>query len=203
NTNQYLQMRKAAFRMDSVVPTASNAIDLIEWDQNAQTDWQKLLIGSTGNVFSGQASVSGGDEQSNFIISANYRRETSVMLGALPYQNGVPHLGIDHTAKNKNFGVSRSVIYNLDENQNVATDLTMYIDLPPNMPKFNDDGSLYCYATGDNPLGHINRKYKSATHTFLGNATAKYTLVKGLDVRTNFGFTDITRDQRLILAENS
>lgn len=203
NTSQYLQMRKDAFRLDTVVPTSSNATDLIDWDQNAYTDWQKLLIGSTGHVFSGQASVSGGDAQSNFMISANYRRETSVMLGNLPYQKGGAHLGINHTSKNKKFGVSGSVIYNLDENQNVATDLTMYIDLPPNMPKYNDDGSLYYYSTGDNPLGHINRKYKSSTHTFLGNATAKYTLVKGLDVRTNFGFTDLKMDQLLTLPENS
>ena len=203
NTSQYVQMRKDAFRLDSVEATESNAPDLFLWDQKAQTDWQKLLIGSTGNVFSGQASVSGGDEQSNFIISANYRKETSVMLGNLPYQKGGAHLGINHTSKNKKFGVSGSVIYNLDENQNVATDLTMYIDLPPNMPQYNDDGSLYYYSTGDNPLAHINRKYKSSTHTFLGNATAKYTLTKGLDVRTNFGFTDMKMDQLLTLPENS
>lgn len=203
NTSQYLQMRKDAFRLDSVAPTSSNAPDLTDWDQNAYTDWQKLLIGGTGNVFSSQASVSGGDDQSNFIISANYRKETSVMLGNLPYQKGGAHLGINHTSKNKKFAVSGSVIYNLDDNQNIATDLTMYINLPPNMPQYNDDGSVYYYTTGENPLAYVNRKYKSQTHTFLGNATAKYTLMKGLDVRTNFGFTDINMDQILTLPENS
>lgn len=202
NTNQYLQMRKDAFRLDSVEPTESNAPDLKVWDQNAYTDWQKLLIGGTGNIFSSQASVSGGDEQSNFIISGNYRRETSVMLGNLPYQKGGAHLGVNHTSKNKKFAVSGSVIYSLDDNQNIASDLTMYIDLPPNMPRYNDDGSVYYYLTGDNPLAYINRKYKSATHTFLGNATARYTLFKGLDVRTNFGFTDINMDQVLTYPEN-
>ncbi|MEO7315731.1 MAG: SusC/RagA family TonB-linked outer membrane protein, partial [Ginsengibacter sp.] len=202
NTSQYLQMRKDAFKLDSVAPTASNAPDLLEWGQNAYTDWQDLLIGGTGNIFSGQVSVSGGDEQSNFIISTNYRKETSVMLGNLPYQKGGAHLGINHSSKNKKFAVSGSVIYNLDENQNVATDLTMYIDLPPNMPRYNDDGSLYYYSTGDNPLGFINRKYKSNTQTFLGNATAKYTLINGLDVKTNFGFTDMKMDQILTFPKN-
>jgi TonB-linked SusC/RagA family outer membrane protein len=203
NTSQYLQMRKDAFRLDSVTPTDANAPDLITWDQNAYTDWQKLLIGGTGNVFSSQASVSGGDDQSNYIISANYRRETSVMLGNLPYQKGGAHLGINHTSKNKKFAVSGSVIYSLDDNENIATDLTMYIDLPPNMPRYNDDGSVYYFESGNNPLAYINRRYKSNTHTFLGNATAKYTLFKGLDVRTNFGFTDINMDQVLTLPENS
>ncbi len=203
NTNQYLQMRKDAFRLDSVTATAGNAPDLFDWDQNAYTDWQDLLIGSTGNVFSSQASVSGGDDLTNFIISANYRKETSIMLGNLPYQKGGAHLGINHSSKNKKFGVSGSVIYNLDENQNIATDLTAYIDLPPNMPLYNPDGSIYYYSTGENPLAYINRKYKSSTQTFLGNATVKYTLLKGLDVRTNFGFTDIKMDQLLTLPENS
>ncbi|MEO9020776.1 MAG: SusC/RagA family TonB-linked outer membrane protein [Ginsengibacter sp.] len=203
NTAQYLQMRKDAFKFDSVAPTESNAPDLFDWDQNAYTDWQKLLIGGTGNVFSSQASVSGGDDQSNFIISANYRRETSVMLGNLPYQKGGAHLGVNHTSKNKKFAVSGSVIYNLDDNQNIATDLTMYINLPPNMPRYNDDGSVYYYSTGDNPLAYINRRYESSTHTFLGNATARYTLLKGLDVKTNFGYTDINMDQTLTLPENS
>ncbi|MEP7081172.1 MAG: SusC/RagA family TonB-linked outer membrane protein, partial [Ginsengibacter sp.] len=202
NTSQYLQMRNDAFRLDSVVATSANAPDLKTWDQNAYTDWQDLLIGGTGNIFSTQASVSGGDEQTKFILSANYRKETSVMLGNSPYQKGGAHLGINHTSKNKKFAVNGSVIYSLDDNQNIATDLTMYINLPPNMPKYNPDGSVYYYLTGDNPLAYINRYYKSNTYTFLGNATAKYTLLNGLDVRTNFGFTDIKMNQILTLPQN-
>lgn len=203
NTQQYLQMREAAFRLDSVVVTEANAPDLKVWDQSAYTDWQKLFIGGTGHVFAGQASVSGGDEFSNFIISANYRRETSVMMGNLPYQKGGAHLGINHTSKNRKFTVSGSAIYSLDENQNIATDLTMYINLPPNMPRYNDDGSIYFFGTSENPLSYLNRKYKSNTATFLGNATAKYNLFKGFDVKTNFGFTDIKMDQLLTLPQNS
>ncbi len=202
NTQQYLQMRKDAFRLDSVTATASNAPDLLEWDQNAYTDWQDLLIGGTGHVFSSQASVSGGNDLTRFIISGNYRRETSVMIGNLPYQKGGAHLGINHSSKNKKFSVSGSVIYSLDDNKNIATDLSQYINLAPNMPKYNDDGSVYFYTTSDNPLAYLNRKYTTNTNTFLGNASAKYTLLKGLDLKTNFGFTDVRMNQLLTLPEN-
>lgn len=203
NTSQYLQMRKDAFRLDSVTATETNAPDLVVWDQNAYTDWQKLLIGNTGHIFSGQASVSGGNEQSNYILSANYRRETNVMLGSLPYQKGGAHLGLNHTSKNKRFSINSSMIYTLDNNQNIASDLTMYINLPPNMPRYNDDGSVYFFSTGENPLAYLNRKYESKTNTFLANGTAKYTLVKGLDLKTNFGFTNIVMNQLLTLPKNS
>lgn len=203
NTAQYLQMRKDAFRLDTVEATEANAPDLKLWDQNDYTDWQKLLIGGTGHVFAAQAGVSGGNDQSNFILSANYRRETSVMYGNLPYQKGGAHLGVNHRSKNNKFGLTGSVIYSLDDNQNIATDLTMYINLPPNMPRYNDDGTLYFLGTGENPLSYVNRRYESKSFTFLGNATARYNLTTGLDVKANFGFTDIRMDQVLTLPENS
>lgn len=203
NTPQYLQMRKDAFRLDSVEITEDNAPDLKLWDQNAYTNWQDLLIGGTGNLFSSQASVSGGSEQTKYILSANYRRETSVMLGNLSYQKGGVHLGINHNSKNNRFNINGSIIYSLDDNDNIATDLTRYIDLSPNMPKYNDDGSLYFYSTGQNPLSYINREYNTSTHTLLANTTVKYTLLKGLDLKTNVGFTDITMDQLMTLPENS
>ena len=86
NTQQYLQLRKDAFRFDSATPTVNNAPDLLTWDQNGYTNWQDLLIGNTGKITSSQVSFSGGTSQTKFLISTNYRRETSVLIGNMAFQ---------------------------------------------------------------------------------------------------------------------
>ena len=201
NTAEYLQLRKDAFRFDSIAPTASNAPDLLEWDQNAYTDWQDLLIGGTAKLTSAQASFSGGTAQTKFLISANYRKETSVLIGNLDYQKGGALLSITHNSKNNKFGLSSTVNYNTDNNNTIPTDLTQYITMSPNHPKYNDDGSIFFYTTGENPLAYLKRTYNTKTNSLIGNTTIHYTIAKGLDLKSNFGYTNINMEQLLTLPE--
>lgn len=189
NTAEYLQLRKDAFRFDSATATADNAPDLMVWDQNAYTDWQDLLIGNTGKITSAQASFSGGTSQTHFLISANYRKETSVLLGNLAFQKGGALLSISHNSKNNKFGLTATVNYNTDDNNSIPTDITQYINLPPNYPKYNPDGSLYWFGNQQNPLGYLNRTYDTRTNNLIGNSTIHYELLKGLDLKSNFGYT--------------
>ena len=201
NTAQYLQLRKDAFRFDSVAPTAANAPDLVEWDQNAYTDWQDLLIGGTAKLTAAQASFSGGTAQTKFLISANYRKETSVLIGNLDYQKGGALLSITHNSKNNKFGLSSTVNYNTDNNNTIPTDLTQYINLSPNHPTYNDDGSIFFYLTGENPLAYLERTYNTKTNNLIGNTTVHYTIAKGLDLKSNFGYTNTSMKQLLTLPE--
>ena len=201
NTAEYLQLRKDAFRFDSVAATASNAPDLVEWDQNAYTDWQDLLIGGTAQLTSAQASFSGGTAQTRFLISANYRKETSVLIGNLDYQKGGALLSITHNSKNNKFGLSTTVNYNTDNNNTIPTDLTQYINISPNHPKYNDDGSIFFYLTGENPLAYLERTYNTKTNSLIGNTTVHYTIAKGLDLKSNFGYTNTAMKQLLTLPE--
>lgn len=199
NTQQYLQLRKDAFLFDNTTPTLSNAPDLLTWDQNGYTDWQDLLIGNTAKLTSAQASYSGGNSQTRFLVSSNYRRETTVLPGDQTYKRGGALLTIAHNSTNNKFSLTATANYNADVNNTIATDITRYINLAPNYPQYNPDGSLYWYGSVQNPLGYLERTYDTRTNNLIGNGTIRYTLLKGLDIKSNFGYTQTNLEQILTL----
>ncbi len=75
NTSEYLAMRKEAFANDNLTPTVDNAPDLTEWSQTEYNDWQKRLIGNTANQSEAQLSVSGGTQQTHYMLSGTGGRK--------------------------------------------------------------------------------------------------------------------------------
>ena len=199
NTQQYLQMRKDAFELDAVAPTATTAPDLLTWDQNAYTDWQDLLIGNTAKLTEAQVSFSGGNAQTRFLLSGTYRNEGTVLLGDFKYKKGGVHLNADHSSKNGKFGVNSSFNVTMDDNNSVPTDVSQYIYLAPNMPTHNPDGSLYWFGSVQNPLAYLNRTYETNTNNLIGNTALRYTLIPGLNIKANLGYTQTTMKQVLTL----
>ncbi len=74
NTTQYLAMRHEAFRNDGIVPDPSTtyAPDLFIWDTTRYTNWQKELMGGTANITDAQLSISGGNENTQFLLGGNF-----------------------------------------------------------------------------------------------------------------------------------
>src|SRR6202012_5407978 len=60
NTQQYLEMRQEAFRNDGIAPTVGNDFDLLTWDTNRYTDWQKFFWGNIGKSTDLESNLSGG-----------------------------------------------------------------------------------------------------------------------------------------------
>ncbi|SMO56486.1 SusC/RagA family TonB-linked outer membrane protein [Solitalea koreensis] len=71
NTQQYVAMRKEAFRNDGVDPAnpSVNAYDLMKWDTTRYTDWTKFLYNKVARSTDGQVRLSGGSEQTQFALS--------------------------------------------------------------------------------------------------------------------------------------
>lgn len=199
NTQQYLQMRRDAFELDAVDPTLTTAPDLLTWDQNAYTDWQDLLIGNSADMTEARVSFSGGNAQTRFLLSGTYRNEGTVLLGDFRYKRGGMHLNADHSSKNGKFGVNASVNITMDENNSVPTDVSQYIFLAPNYPTHNPDGSLYWFGNVQNPLAYLNRTYETNTNNLIGNTVLRYTLLPGLNIKANMGFTQTNMKQILTL----
>lgn len=195
NTDQYLALRREAFKNDGVTPDANNAPDLVTWDQKASTDWQDLLIGNTARVTDAQLSFSGGNSQTRFLTSGSFRRETTVMRGDMAYTKGGAYLSADHTSKSGKLGVSASFNYTRDHNNSIPTDLTQYFYMPPNYPLYNPDGSLYWWGTLQNPLAYLERTYETRTNNLIGNSVLRYTIIPGLDIKTNLGITQTNMKQ--------
>ena len=70
---------------------------------NANTDWQKELIGGTAEITGIQTSVSGGNEQTQFLLSGTYHSETTVFPGDFIYKKAAFHSNINHISENKKF----------------------------------------------------------------------------------------------------
>jgi len=73
NTQEYLQLRREAFKNDGFTLNNTNAPDLLVWDTTRYTNWAKELMGSGKNT-AVNAAVSGGDLRTNFRINAGYNK---------------------------------------------------------------------------------------------------------------------------------
>lgn len=192
NLDEYLSLRKEAFANDGTVPTATNAPDLLLWDQNKSTDWQKMLIGNKGHITDMQANMSGGNESTRFFFNSGYRRESTVFYGDSKNSRFTSRLNLDHTSADKKFNAALSVSYANDNSDMPSSDITSMYNLPPNYPIYDDNGRFYWLPSSagiNNPIAMLNRKYIGTTNNLISNANLSYKIIPGLTVKTNFGYT--------------
>ncbi|MUV04608.1 SusC/RagA family TonB-linked outer membrane protein [Flavobacterium rakeshii] len=195
NTPQYLEMRTEAFANDGITQYPANAYDINgTWDQSRNTDWQKELLGGTAGITQVSLSASGGSEQTRFLLSANYRTESTVYPGDFEYRRKGMRFAVNHNSPDNRFSLSFTGGYSLQDNNQPGTDLTFdALRLAPNAPAlYNPDGSLnWENSTWDNPLRMLEGKYTSNSGDLTTNAVLTWKIWKGLAFRSNLGFTDL------------
>ncbi|NOW96056.1 SusC/RagA family TonB-linked outer membrane protein [Mucilaginibacter sp. SG564] len=81
NTDQYLAMRRQAYKTDGKSPTASDGPDLLTFSQTQNTNWQKELLGSKP-TYTANFSVSGGKGTTTFIANGGYFYSDGGVKGA-------------------------------------------------------------------------------------------------------------------------
>ncbi|WP_164974241.1 SusC/RagA family TonB-linked outer membrane protein [Filimonas effusa] len=197
NTQQYLQLRKEAFANDGVTPTATNAPDLVTWDQNAYTDWQDRYLGGTASTTDVQATVSGGDQRTRFLLNAGYHRETPVFPGSYDDKRISTRMNVEHSSLDRRFNANVSINYAFNNTNLLSRDLSTLYNLPTNMPLFNADGTLSWNANFNNPESNLLVKYFGKTHNLMTNTMLRYTILPGLDIKTSFGFNKIQLNQNV------
>jgi len=195
NTQQYLQMRKEAYANDGITSNSTNAPDLFLWDQNAYTDWQQKYLGGTATMTDAQATVSGGDQRTRFLLNTGYHKETPVFPGDYKDQRISTRLNVDHNSADRKFNANLSVNYAFNNSNLLVRDLSTLYNLPPNLPLYNADGSLYWNSNFTNPESYLLVNYFGKTNNLMANTILKYTLLPGLDLKTNFGFNHVELDQ--------
>ncbi len=204
NTQQYLGMRHEAFANDGKSPTATDYDINGTWDSTRYTDWQKLLIGNTAQYTDANASVSGGNANTQFLVGGGYHRETTVFPGSLSDQKGSAHFSITNTSPNKKFHLQLSGNYMIDDNKLISTDLTYTaIRMPPDAPGlYNPDGTLNWApqngnSTWQNPLSYLTSTYRNTTKNLISNLLLSYELLPGLDVKSSFGYNDLQNAENI------
>ncbi|CAL1517425.1 SusC/RagA family TonB-linked outer membrane protein [Chitinophaga sp. MM2321] len=205
NRQQYLEMRKEAYKNDDLpiptsetIPDPSN-YDLTVWDTTRNTNWQKELIGGTAKYSNYQLAISGGNEQTTFRISGTYNRQTTVFQNDLNDSKAAIGFNLNHTTNDQRFRTQFSINYLNDDNRLPAIDQTRTaIIIPPIAPKiFNEDGSLNwqriasgtdSVSTWANPLSMIQSRYKNKTNNLTGNLLMSYKVLEGLEIKGSFGY---------------
>ncbi|NMH24237.1 TonB-dependent receptor [Flavobacterium sp. SE-s27] len=195
NSQQYLAMRQQAFANDGISVYPDFAYDVNgTWDANRYTDWQKEFIGGTAEVNNLQASVSGGSAKTQYLLSGNYRTETTVFPGDFKYNKGAAHFNMNHTSDDDKFKLVFSANYTAQKNNQPATDLTAVSrTLAPNAPALYDaDGNLnWENSTWDNPLATMLSEFDSNIKDLTANTVLSYQILKNLQAKSSFCYSDL------------
>ncbi|EDM34010.1 outer membrane receptor; ragA protein [Pedobacter sp. BAL39] len=188
-TKEYLDIRRQAFANDNITPTAANAPDLTVWDQNAYTNFPKLLIGNTAHQTNAGVSVSGGNMYTQFTLGGTYRRESTVYHSATDDKATQLRLSVQHKSVDSKFSTAASISYNTDNNRipSYNLNLTNY-GLPPNYPLYTGDGNLYWGPGYDNPLAAFNSSISLKSSNLNATAVMRYSILPGLDIKANGGY---------------
>ena len=193
STSQYIAMREEAYANDGVSSYPANAYDLNgTWDRNRYTDWQKALIGGQAHMTNVQGSVSGGSEQTRFLVSANYYRTTDVFPDDAYMGKGGVHSSFQHVSPDKRFELQFSADYTVSKADFLESDLTRYtLSLAPNAPElYNEDGSLnWQNGTWTNPLSYLERSYLNDQQTLVANTVLSYEVLSHVKLKSSFGYT--------------
>ncbi len=204
NTEQYLNIRRKAFAADNITPTTTNAQDLLLWDQNAYTNFPKMILGNTAPFTNVQSSVSGGNENTRYLLSLGYHNEGSVIYGNNYDKRVSGHLNVDHYSVNKKLNINTSVTYSNDNIKTLGSDPFLAIYASPNFPHYDSTGALYwiprdAQANTANPWSYLNKVGRTWSDNFLANTSLKYTIIPGLNAKVNVGFTKLFMTQQVTM----
>ncbi|SIO53721.1 SusC/RagA family TonB-linked outer membrane protein [Chitinophaga niabensis] len=207
NTQQYLEMRKEAFSNDGVTTYPINAYDVNgTWDQNKYTNWQKELIGGTAKTTDGQISVSGGTLNSQYRFGAGYHKETTVFPGDYSDQRFSTHFSLVNTSPNQKFKSQISANYSIGNTNLLSQDLTgRSLTYVPNAPDLLDANGNLNWPTGvsQNPLQYTRQPYNAKSNNLFANLTVSYELLKGLILKSSFGYTNSTNKEKSKIPKSS
>ena len=201
-TQEYLNMRREAFKNDGITTYPANAYDVNgAWDQNRYTDWQKELVGGTAQINNIQATISGGNSSTQYLVSGTFHKETTVFPGDSHYGKGASHVNVNHNSQDERFKITFSANYTADKNILPPSDLSFKAAvLPPNAPSLYDaNGNLnWEKNTWTNPLAALNSIYTHKSTTLIGNTVLSYKILKDLEIKMNLGYTDNHVDENRI-----
>jgi TonB-linked SusC/RagA family outer membrane protein len=203
NTQQYLAMRHLAKANDNAAITATDYDINGSWDTTRNTNWQKTLIGGTAHYNDEQVSVSGGNALTTFLAGVGYHRETTVFRGDFDDQKYSLHVSMNHASQNNRFHLQMGVQYLVDNNHLPTTDITTKaLVISPDAPALNNTNGTFNWApnaagnsTWFNPLAYLNATYQNNVNNLISNSVISYTILPGLDIKTNLGYTNLARNE--------
>jgi TonB-linked SusC/RagA family outer membrane protein len=196
NIDDYLMLRREAFKNDGVEPGA-NDLDLNgTWPLDRNTNWTKEFFRDRAITTNTYATYSGGTENINYLVGGNYNRQNNIARGKGAATGGGLNFNLNASSLNKKFNITLGGVYTTNVNTIAQYELgasaalfTPSVTSAPNAPLlFNPDGSLNFTDYEENPASSINMIYKNLTNNLIANTQLTYNLVKGLTLNAGFSY---------------
>ncbi|MCC8411263.1 SusC/RagA family TonB-linked outer membrane protein [Mucilaginibacter sp. UR6-1] len=208
STPEYLAIRRRGYQNSGIDPADDQAFDLTQWDQNAYTDFQKLLIGNKAEMTDATLALSGGNASTNFRFSGTHHREGNVFIGDQGFVRSAANFNLGHKSDDNKFEFNLSTIYSTDRNNVSVLDQTnAAYNLPPNYPLYNPDGSLYwsgvSFGIPANPLGQLNELQDNKASNLISNMSLTYHFPKNITFKTSLGYSRSDMDQKRLTPMSS
>jgi TonB-linked SusC/RagA family outer membrane protein len=190
NTQQYLEMRHEAIKNDGKALFGTNYDIDGTWDTTRYTNWAKELIGGLGHTTNAQASISGGNANTQFLISGNYNRQSNLQELGGSNQTASIHFNINSATSNNKFSIAFSGGYLYNKNTIPNVDLTNTVSLPPDAPAvYNPDGTLnFQNNTFNNPYTDKYRINSTPAGNLTSSAVLSYKPLKGWEIKATLGY---------------
>ncbi|SEW45386.1 SusC/RagA family TonB-linked outer membrane protein [Chitinophaga arvensicola] len=209
NTQQYIAMRKEAFKNDGLTPSPQPgspgyAPDLFVLDSTRYTNWQKYIWGRTGNWMNAQTSVSGGTQQTTFRLSGAYGRTSDITTHSGANQKASVGYSITNQSKDQRFMMTFNGSYNFSSANTINIGLgPQATSLPPNAPSiFNEQGNLnykeWKAAGLTMPFSGLLTPNDSKSKSLYSSLALQYKLYKGLELKVNLGYNNLSNTQTIL-----
>lgn len=198
DTRQYLNIRHRAITMDSITTFPADQSyfrDLFVFDTTKYTDFVKQYFGGTANSTDAHLSMSGGVNNSTYMVSAGYTRQSYNLPGDFADKRYTLHSALGtHSANNKiraNFGSDVSYESN---NSSGSTSLGKAMMTVPNNPDMLDaNGNLVWIYKGQDIssnqlLAELKKPYNLDSYLFNNYLRLGYEVIPGLNMAVNAGW---------------
>ena len=207
NTAQYLQYRKDQYTADGTTPSndpndyLAYAPELTVYDQNKYTNWEKAIYGKTTNNTDIHASISGGNENTTFIVSPGYTRSAYSFPGDYADQRLTLHSALHSNSVDKRFTIDLITDYGYDQNNAPTFGGGQNVLLAPNLPNLLDPaGNLVWNYKGTDLSSYQFYSYlKQPTNLQNYNLNLSlnlsYKILTGLTIGANLGYSRNTSSE--------
>src|SRR5699024_263925 len=154
-----------------------------------------------------QASVSGGNEQTSFLLSGGFQKESTVFPGDFGFQSNNLLANINHRSEDNRLHLNSSFNYGYRKSNlfNAGVFVSNGVRLAPNSPAlFDENGKVnweldeYGNPTFINPLAGLNNPNTFRMSSLQWNGNFEYQIVAGLKAKFNLGLNNLNQDDEQI-----
>ncbi|MDJ1479265.1 TonB-dependent receptor [Cytophagaceae bacterium YF14B1] len=171
------------------------------------TDWQDEIF-RTAPISNYQFSMSGGDEKTQYAVTAGYFNQNGIVINS-NFDRYSFRTNLDRKLNNKiKIGNSLTINRTLTNQSRTDGDLgsaglvtIAALQYPPILPVRNEDGSYIITNpalnfTADNPVALArDGKNRNTAYRIFGNIFGEYQILEGLNLKISFGLDGILQKQ--------